>query len=113
MVISVKPTTSLELYEVTFDLGRFEQMQRHMLVAGSFNDWMTNYDQPKVGFAKIRVKASIISITLPPGEYEYKYYDAAQKEWMEIEERPEIYRGYEWDYIWNPFGTKNCVLRIP
>jgi len=38
--------------------------------------------------------------------------DSASEEWMEIEAHPEIYRGYEWDYTWNSFGTKNCVLRV-
>jgi len=113
LVISVKPILNTETYEITFDLGRFEQMKRHMLVAGTFNHWMTDYDHPKGGFAKISVKASTITITLKPGIYEYKYYDSASEEWMEIEEYPEIYRGYEWDYIWNTFGTKNCVLSIP
>jgi hypothetical protein len=84
-----------------------------MLVAGSFNNWRVSYDQPRIGFAHISVKASRITIRLPAGIYEYKYYDAVRQEWMEIEHRPEIYRGYEWDYCWNVFGTKNCVLRVP
>jgi hypothetical protein len=114
MVVSLTKAGAGE-YLAVFDLGRFTQEGRRMIVTGSFVGWQTEPETmgPRNGFVSIYRKENTAEILLPPGRYEYKYYDLAENEWMEIDRYPEIYRGYFWDYVWNEFGTLNCQLTVP
>ncbi len=100
-------------WELTFDLGAFSQQGRRMIVAGSFNEWSTNVRRVRSGFVVAGRKDNFVKLVLPAGDYEYKYYDLAKGEWMEVERHPELYRGFYWDYVRNSFGTLNCVVHLP
>ena len=100
-------------WELTFDLGAFSQQGRRMIVAGSFNGWSTGVRRVRNGFVAAGRKDNFVKLVLPAGDYEYKYYDLAKGEWMEVESHPELYRGFYWDYVRNPFGTLNCVVHVP
>ena len=100
-------------WELTFDLGAFSQQGRRMIVAGSFNEWSTNVRRVRNGFVLAGRKDNFVKLVLPAGDYEYKYFDVAKGEWMEVERHPELYRGFYWDYVRNSFGTLNCVVHVP
>ena len=100
-------------WELTFDLGAFSQQGRRMIVAGSFNGWATRVRRVRSGFVAAGRKDNFVKLVLPAGDYEYKYYDLAKGEWMEVDRHPELYRGFYWDYVINPFGTLNCVVHVP
>ncbi len=111
MVIAVQKKPFSNLYLVTFDLGCFHLADRDMMVVGTFNDWSVTKAM-RSGLVQLNEHSPTLIMPLLAGDYEYKYYDAAHREWLEIEDEPEVYRGFHWDYSWNVFGTKNCVLRV-
>ncbi len=112
MITTIHKIPASGWYELTFDLGSFPHAGRRMIVTGEFSDWATSICRKRTGFIAARDDTNTVKLTLPPGEYQYKYYDIAHGEWMEIERYPEIYRGFHWDYIRNPFGTLNCIIRL-
>ena len=112
MVTNVAPSQTGTCWEVTCDLGAFSQEGRRLLVAGSFNDWSTRFAPARNGFVERRPSRAVKHV-LPPGVHEYKYFDLAAGEWLEVDRHPELYRGFFWDYVRNPFGTLNCVVRVP
>lgn len=113
MVVAVERKADGTGWVLTFDVGGFRQEGRRMAVAGTFNGWATGLSRARSGFVEAGRRASRAAIELPEGTYEYKYYDMASGEWMEIERHPELYRGCWSDYVRNPFGTLNCVVRVP
>ena len=113
MVVSIDRLGDGERWELTFDLGAFPQDGRRMIVTGSFNGWATSVRRARSGFVEAGRRDSFVKLALGAGDYEYKYYDLAKGEWMEVERHPELYRGYYWDYARNAFGTLNCVVRVP
>ena len=113
MVISIDKVVEGGGWELTFDLGSFSQQGRRMIVSGSFNGWSTSVRRVRNGFVVAGRKDNFVKLVLPAGDYEYKYYDLAKGEWMEVERHPELYRGFFWDYVRNSFGTLNCVVQVP
>lgn len=113
MITAICILSNRRRYQVTFDLGVFDQTGRRMIVAGSFNNWAIRIPNARSGFVDLVSEHQTVAMELLPGTYEYKYYDMAHAEWMEVARYPEIYRGYHWDYTANPFGTLNCIIRLP
>ena len=113
MVIDIEQRAGREEWVLTFDLGRFPQAGRRVVVTGSFSGWATDLRRARNGFVAAGRRDSFVRLALPAGVYEYKYYDLAAGEWLEVERHAELYRGYYWDYVRNPFGTLNCIVRVP
>ncbi len=113
MITHIQLVSGRNLYELTFDLGDFEQTGRQMIVTGDFSCWSIEPPRNRNGFIAAHCPQRTFTLQLPSGRYEYKYYDLIRREWMEVERYPEIYRGYHWDYWRNPFGTMNCVIQVP
>ncbi len=113
MVTDIQHDGERGRFLITFDLGDFANNGRQLLVAGSFNSWSTSHEQKGSGFIHTGRSARLVTIELPPGYYEYKYYDEKKSEWMEIEVHPSLYHRQDvHNFKWNPFGTKNCVLNL-
>ncbi len=112
MVTQVEWIPKTGRFRVTFDLGRFQTAERKVVVAGTFNDWSTRHEEPALGFFHRAAGSNRAVVELPPGYYEYKYYDVTRQAWLEIEAEPEIYRYGGENFCGNPFGTKNCRLRL-
>lgn len=67
-------------------------------LAGTFNDWNSS----KTPLKKDKEGKWKVSLTLPPGRYEYRYF--VDGVWQN-DQRPV-------ECVPNPFGTWNCVLQI-
>lgn len=112
MITCIQKVSAGELFEVEFDLGEFSQHGRQMIVTGEFSDWAVQPSARASGFVAPQQAMNTITLRLLRGSYEYKYYDLQHSEWMEVERYPEIYRGYHWDYVRNPYGTMNCIVHV-
>lgn len=112
MITRIHRVGDRNLFEVEFDLGAFSQQGRQMIVTGEFSDWAIQPSSRTSGFVAPHRPMNTIALRLPGGSYQYKYYDLQHSEWMEVDRYPEIYRGFHWDFIWNPFGTLNCIIRL-
>ena len=69
------------------------------MLAGSFNDWdpelaVMAYDAGRGGYLTV--------LTLPPGEYEYKF--VRDDEWLTDDGNP--------NFTANDFGTLNSVVKV-
>jgi len=70
-----------------------------VMLAGSFNDWepelaVMEYDPARGGY--------FITLTLAPGEYEYKFVRG--EEWFQDDDNPR--------FAANDFGTLNSVVEV-
>lgn len=112
MITQMNKIANTQLFEVEFDLGNFSQAGRQMIVTGDFNDWTLQQSPRTSGFVATQRTMNTFTLKLPIGSYEYKYYDLVHQEWMEVERYPDIYRGFYWDYVVNPYGTMNCIVHV-
>ncbi len=112
MITQMNKVADTELYEVEFNLGHFSQQGRQMIVTGDFINWTLQPAPRASGFVATQGTSNTFSHKLPVGSYEYKYYDLLHAEWMEIDRYPDIYRGFYWDYVINPYGTMNCIVHV-
>ncbi len=112
MITQINKEMGKHLFEVEFDLGDFSQHGRQMIVTGEFSEWAIQPSSRTSGFVAPHRPMNTITLRLPSGSYQYKYYDLQQAEWMEVDRYPEIYRGYHWDFIRNPYGTLNCIIHL-
>lgn len=112
MVTDVQHNSVNGRYAITFNLGLFEGRDNDLVVAGSFNEWNTHYAPTTTGVVYAPRHHKEMTIELPPGYYEYKYYNATRAQWMEVEDQPELYHGPLHHFCYNVFGTKNCILDL-
>ena len=69
-----------------------------VFLGGDFNDW----DEKKHPMKKDKKGIWKISLSLPPGIYEYRYF--VDGEWRSDPACS--------DFVGNPFGTVNCVRKV-
>lgn len=112
MVTYIQEIPGTGSFAVTFNLGLFEGRDSNLVVAGTFNEWSTCYEPTSTGVVYTPRHHKEMTVELPPGYHEYKYYDATHGQWVEYEAHPELYYGRHHLFIYNPFGTRNCVLDL-
>ena len=111
MHTTIKKKLRKKEYEVTFSLGDFQSECDAIKLSGSFNGWNTAEDETEYILTKGRNKKfKSIKVTLPAGEYEYKYFDLSNQCYLSPDEAPAIY-GEE--QVHNEFGTTNAKLSLP
>lgn len=111
MHTTIKKKLRKKEYEVTFSLGDFQCDADAIKLSGTFNGWNTAETETEYVMAKGRNKKfKNIKLTLPAGEYEYKYFDLSGHRYIDRAEVPAIYGD---DQVQNEFGTTNAKLSLP
>lgn len=112
MVTDIQRNEATGGFAITFDLGQFEGRASELIVAGSFNHWAIEAMPHTTGIVYTPRHLKQTTIELPPGYYEYKYYNVTRARWMEIDQQPKLYHGPHHHFCDNVFGTKNCILDL-
>jgi len=108
MHTTIKKKLRKHEYEVTFSLGDFQCDSDTIKLAGTFNGWNTAEGETEFVLTKGRNKKfKNLKITLPAGEYEYKYFDLGGNCFIDS---PVIYGD---EQVANGFGTMNAKLSLP
>lgn len=111
MHTTIKKKLRKKEYEVTFSLGDFPSESDAIKLSGNFNGWNTNEDETEYILTKGRNKKfKNLKVTLPAGEYEYKYFDLSSHYFIDSDEAPAIYNN---EQVPNSFGTTNAKLSLP
>lgn len=111
MHTNIKKKVLKKEYEITFSAGDFQDGGDAIKLVGSFNNWDTSGNDEQYLMQKGRNKKyKNIKLTLPAGEYQYKYFDPAANAYIDHENAPSLY-GNEW--IPNEYGTWNSLLSLP
>ena len=111
MHTTIKKKLRNKEYEVTFSLGDFQSDSEAIKLAGTFNGWNTaDADEGFVLTKGRNKKFKTLKVTLPAGEYEYKYFDLGGARFIDLHEAPAIYGD---EQVSNEFGTTNAKLSLP
>ena len=111
MHTTIKKKLRKHEYEVTFSLGDFQCESDAIKLAGTFNGWDTAEGDKEYVLTKGRNKKfKNLKVTLPAGEYEYKYFDLGGSHFIDSHEAPAIYCD---EQVQNEFGTTNAKLSLP
>ena len=111
MHTTIKKKVRKKEYEVTFSPEDFQYDAGSIKLVGSFNGWDTQADDKAYALTRGRNKKfKSIKLTLPAGEYEYKYYNPESGCFIEPGEAPGLYGD---EQVGNAFGTANARLVLP
>jgi hypothetical protein len=110
MHTTIKKKLRKKEYEVTFSLGDFQSESDAIKISGNFNGWNTAEEKEYILTKGRNKKFKNLKVTLPAGEYEYKYFDLSGHRYIDRNEAPAIY-GEE--QVQNEFGTTNARLSLP
>ncbi len=110
MHTSIKKKVRNKEYEVTFSPESFQCDAGSIKLLGSFNGWNPQADETYTLTKGRNKKFKSIKLTLPAGDYEYKYYDPEAACFIEPANAPELYGDVK---VGNSFGTLNARLELP
>ncbi len=110
MHTTIKKKLRKKEYEVTFSLGDFQSDSSAIKLSGNFNGWNTAQEDDFVLTKGRNKKFKSLKVTLPAGEYEYKYFDLEGQHFIDSHEAPAIYGD---EQVANEFGTTNAKLSLP